>query len=132
MFADEEETDEESSEEDSEDDPDADPDAIKVNSESSEEEVERYDDEKADAKTQEEKAEESSSGDEDSETCAICLGKLTSTKLPSKPDSGCPHLFCRECLVEWSKQVHIRVFINSQNILPIQIYLVLRFIDKFS
>ena len=48
---------------------------------------------------------DSSSGDEDSECCAICLGKLTSKKLPSKPDSGCEHMFCRECLVEWSKQV---------------------------
>ena len=48
---------------------------------------------------------DSSSGDEESECCAICLGKLTSKKLPSKPDSGCDHWFCRECLVEWSKQV---------------------------
>ena len=49
---------------------------------------------------------DSSSGDEDSECCAICLGKLTSKKLPSKPNSGCGHWFCRECLVEWSKQVY--------------------------
>ena len=60
------------------------------------------------------KNEDSSSGDEDSDCCAICLGKLTSKKLPSKPDSGCGHMFCRECIIEWSKQVcyerHVSTF----------------------
>ena len=108
MSTDDEETDEEST---SEDEPESTENVIKVYSdESSDESIERYDDTKVDAQGQEEqKDSDSSSGDENSETCAICLGKLTSTKLPSKPDSGCPHLFCRECLVEWSKQVHLSI-----------------------
>ena len=107
MSTDEETEDESSSEEDDEE---TEGNVIKVHSDDdSDESIERYDDAKSQAQAQEEKAENgysSSSGDENSETCAICLGKLTSTKLPSKPDSGCPHLFCRECLVEWSKQIN--------------------------
>ena len=109
MSTDEETEDESSSEEEEE----TEGNVIKVHSDDddSDESIDRYDDAKNQAQAQEEKVAEngysSSSGDENSETCAICLGKLTSTKLPSKPDSGCPHLFCRECLVEWSKQVRL-------------------------
>lgn len=82
--------------------------------EESEDEIERYEDsdeeEKQDAISQEQQGHASfTSEDEEvngeTPTCAICLGKLTSQKLPSKPDSGCGHTFCRECLVEWSKKV---------------------------
>ena len=103
---------------DSENDPDRDPTAIKVLSDdsSSDDSVDRYESVKESANFQEDitqnEVEEdggnvsSSSGDENSECCAICLSKLSPQKLPSMPDAdGCDHKFCRECLVEWSKQV---------------------------
>ena len=91
--------------------------SIKVFSdESSSDTTERYDDVKESAVTQEDitqnniNEEESSSEDENTVSCAICLSKLKPQNLPSKPDSGCGHMFCRECLVEWSKQVLKELF----------------------
>ena len=105
---------------DSENDPDRDPTAIKVLSDdsSSDDSVDRYESVKESANFQEDitqnEVEEdggnvsSSSGDENSECCAICLSKLSPQKLPSMPDAdGCDHKFCRECIVQWSKQVSI-------------------------
>ena len=100
-------------------DPDRDPNAIKVwDTDSEEDDVERYDDDDNDLKqnaigqedikagpSNQASGYDSSSGDENSICCAICLSKLNSSKLPSRPDSGCEHMFCRECLTEWSKQV---------------------------
>ncbi len=64
------------------------------------------DEARADAKAQEMKDLSSGTEDDgDSVNCAICLGKLTAQKLPSRPDSGCEHYFCKECLTEWAKQV---------------------------
>ena len=116
----ESESDTESDEYDSENDPDRDPTAIKVLSDdesSSDDSVDRYESEmKASANFQEDITQNeiedgndsSSSGDENSECCAICLSKLSPQKLPSMPDAdGCDHKFCRECIVQWSKQVSI-------------------------
>ena len=103
---------------DSENDPDRDPTAIKVLSDdsSSDDSVDRYESVKESANFQEDITQNeiedgndsSSSGDENSECCAICLSKLSPQKLPSMPDAdGCDHKFCRECIVQWSKQVSI-------------------------
>lgn len=103
----EEEASEDDEESESSEDEEEDTIAVHSGEESDGESVKRYDDEKASAIDQEMvKNDESSSGDEDSECCPICLSKLSSTKLPSKPDSGCNHMFCRECIIEWSKQVN--------------------------
>ena len=120
---------EDSSSESENDDPDRDPNAINVwDTDSEEDNVERYGDDndldlKQNAIGQEDikagpsnqgDGYESSSGDENSICCAICLSKLNSSKLPSRPDSGCEHMFCRECLTEWSKQVSHSIDILSR------------------
>ena len=42
-----------------------------------------------------------SSGDEDSESCPICLLRLK-LQLVGRPEQ-CKHLFCLACITQWSK-----------------------------
>ena len=48
---------------------------------------------------------ESSDGDDPGKSCPIYLLRFKKDKRVAIPDGGCSHVFCVECLREWSKNV---------------------------
>ena len=81
------------------------------------EEEEETEDEEAESQPNEAaEAEDDSSDDENCDRCPICLNRLKQQDV-GMPES-CDHLFCLECIQEWSK---VSVWNNNGSVTKSQI-----------
>ena len=59
----------------------------------------------ANKKAKDDSESEMSEGDDPAKSCPICLLRFKKSNPVAIPDGGCSHVFCVECLREWSKNV---------------------------